>query len=210
MSGGQAWLAIVGLGVFHGINPAMGWLFAVALGLHRGSRRVVLWALVPLAAGHAAAIAALLLLFASLGAVVEIAVLRPLGGIVLIGWAVYHALYGHRHRPRFGLTAGAAGLFAWSFLMASAHGAGVMLIPAVIPLGVGAPDADGGASLSVALVAVAAHTGAMLLATGVVALIVYERVGVAFLRRGWLNLDALWTLALALAGALLLAPLGAR
>src|SRR6266702_1087010 len=90
------WLALAGLGFFHGINPAMGWLFAVALGLHRRSGAVVLLSLLPIALGH--------------------------------------AIYGHRHRLRVGMQTGLAGLALWSFLMASAHGAGLMLIPVLIPL----------------------------------------------------------------------------
>ena len=104
------WLALAGLGVFHGLNPAMGWLFAVALGLHRGSRRVVLVALLPIALGHAARGAG--------GGARDHGLrfgARPgpgaaAAGIVLIGWAAYHTLYGHRHRVRFGMQAGLFGL----------------------------------------------------------------------------------------------------
>src|SRR5918995_1215244 len=94
------WLAIAGLGAFHGANPAMGWLFAVALGLHRHSRAVVGWSLLPIAAGHAAAVAITVALFVLLGAVIDSAIVTRAAGLILIGWAAYHALYGHRRRVR--------------------------------------------------------------------------------------------------------------
>src|SRR5918995_4977112 len=95
-----SWLALVGLGAFHGINPAMGWLFAVALGLHRRSRTVVLTSLIPIALGHALAIAVVVFAVVALGTIVNQRALRVASGVVLIGWAVYHKLYGSRHRVR--------------------------------------------------------------------------------------------------------------
>src|SRR5436853_7650458 len=92
------WLAVAGLGVFHGLNPAMGWLFAVGLGLHRHSRAVVLWSLIPIALGHAAAVAVVLVVFLTLGLVLDQTWLRRGAAAVLIGWPVWHALPGHR-RP---------------------------------------------------------------------------------------------------------------
>src|SRR5438552_11183445 len=128
------WLALAGLGLFHGLNPAMGWLFAVALGLHRGSQRIVLLSLVPIAVGHAAAVAAVLLAVLALGLVLDHTILLRLAALVLIGWALWHALFGHLRRVRVGMQTGLLGLVLWSFLMASAHGAGLMLIPALAPL----------------------------------------------------------------------------
>lgn len=204
------WLVVAGLGAFHGINPAMGWLFAVALGLHRGSGRVVAIALLPIALGHALAILVAVAALLLLGLVVELHWLRRLAGLVLIGWAVWHWWRGSRHRVRFGMTVGWLGLAAWSFLMATAHGAGLMLIPALVPicftdgtLALGNPFA---ASTALALLAVLLHTAAMLAVTGAVAFVVYRFVGVAILRTAWINLDLLWTAALVLAGALLLVP----
>ncbi|HEX3210692.1 MAG TPA: hypothetical protein VHQ91_14990 [Geminicoccaceae bacterium] len=104
------WLALAGLGAFHGINPAMGWLFAVALGLHRGGRAVVLEALVPIALGHALSIAVVALAVVALGFVVDPGVVHKLAGGLLIGWAIWHQLYGSRHRARFGMQTGMAGL----------------------------------------------------------------------------------------------------
>jgi hypothetical protein len=206
VSGLWPWLALAGLGAFHGINPAMGWLFAVALGLHRHSRAVVAGSLAPIAFGHVLSVAVVVAAVLLLGLVVDQALLRRAAGLLLIGWALYHALYGSRHRVRFGMTVGFAGLAAWSFLMASAHGAGLMLIPVVLPLCLAAsPGGELGAgALPVAVAAVTVHGLAMLAVTGVIALVVYQWVGVAFLRRGWFNLDLVWSIALAATGLLLL------
>ena len=201
------WLTLAGLGAFHGLNPAMGWLFAVALGQHRHSRRVVLLSLLPIAIGHALAIALVVAAVLALGVVVDLAVIRLGGGLLLIGWAIYHALYGHRHRVRFGLSTGMTGLAVWSFLMASAHGAGLMLVPVLIPLSLAASPArelTASGSIPVSLAAVGVHTLAMLAVTGAIAVVVYEWLGLAFLRRGWVNVDRLWTLALIAAGAILI------
>ena len=211
MSESWPWLALAGLGAFHGVNPAMGWLFAVALGLHRRSRAVVLQSLVPIAAGHAMAVALVALAVVALGAVVEERVIRVAAAILLIGWAVYHRVYGSRHRVRVGMKVGMAGLALWSFLMASAHGAGLMLVPVLLPLERGASHAghaDGpltaSGSLGLTLAAVAVHTGTMLAVTGLIALAIHEWVGLAFLRRGWINLDRLWMAALVVTGLILL------
>jgi hypothetical protein len=201
------WLAVAGLGAFHGLNPAMGWLFAVALGLHRGSGRVVLAALAPIAAGHAASVAAVVLLIVAFGTVVPARWIEVGGGVLLLGWAAWLWRRGHPRRVRVGMTAGMAGLALWSFLMATAHGAGLMLVPVVLPLCLAAgPGAEltAGGSLPVALAAVGVHSAAMLAVTGAIALGVYGWVGLAFLRRGWINLDRLWIAALVVAGLILL------
>src|SRR6202011_1751350 len=104
------WLALAGLGVFHGLNPAMGWLFAVALGLHRRSRASVLSALPPIAFGPALSIAMVAGAFATAGVLVNQRVVQVFAGVLLIGWSVYHQLYGHRHRVRVGMKTGQAGL----------------------------------------------------------------------------------------------------
>lgn len=201
--GAWPWLTFAGLGVFHGLNPAMGWLFAVALGLHRGGRRAVLLALPPMAAGHALSIWLVAASVLAMGAVVDGAVVRLVAGGLLLIWAGYSWRYGHRHRVRVGMTAGMAGLAIWSFMMATGHGAGLMLLPALVPLCTGRP-AEGGGSLLIPLAAVALHTAALLATTGLVALAVHEWVGLAVLRRGWINFDRLWTGALALTGLLMI------
>jgi hypothetical protein len=200
---------LVGLGAFHGVNPAMGWLFAVALGLHRNSRAVLLLSLLPIALGHALAIAVIVGIFAMAGVLLDQKPVRIVSGLALIVWALYHRFYGARHRVRIGLRTGYAGLFLWSAFMGTAHGAGLMLLPALLSLGIGAEahahhahGIDG--SVAMAAAAVGVHSLAMFGVTGLVALIVYEWVGVGFLRRGWVNLDLLWTAALLATGAILL------
>jgi hypothetical protein len=201
------WLALAGLGLFHGINPAMGWLFAVALGLHRHSQNVVLLSLIPIAVGHALAVAAVLFAVLALGLVLHWTILGWAAGLALIGWAIWHVLYGHRRRVRIGMQTGMAGLALWSFLMASAHGAGLMLIPIVVPLCLAAAPAQGltlTTALPVSLAALTVHTGTMLATIALISIVVYRWIGVEFLTRGWINLDLLWTVALALCGVLLL------
>ena len=206
------WLVLVGLGAFHGLNPAMGWLFAVALGLYRQSRAVVLLSLVPIALGHAIAIAVVVYLVVGLGQVIDSHALRLVTGCLLIAWGAYYLAYGHRHRVRIGLCTGYIGLGIWSFLMATAHGAGLMLIPALMPLQEHAEYMQAEhmhampvtSSMWIAALAVAAHTAAMLAVTGAMALIVYDFVGLGFLRRGWINLDLIWATALIEMGLLLL------
>jgi hypothetical protein len=199
------WLVVAGLGAFHGLNPAMGWLFAVALGLHRKSRGTVAAALVPIAVGHALAIAVVVVLFLAAGTLFDPTAIRWGSAVLLVGWAIYHALYGHRGRVRFGMQVGLAGLLAWSFLMATAHGAGLMLMPALVPLCLGdMPGELADASLATASAAVGLHTLTMLAVTAAIALAVYEWIGVDFLRRGWFNLDRVWTAALVATAAALL------
>jgi hypothetical protein len=205
MTGVWPWVTLAGLGAFHGLNPAMGWLFAVALGLHRQEPRIVWLALLPIAAGHALSIAIVAALFVGAGIMVEGRVVRIAAGLVLVGWALWHLRYGSRHRVRVGMQTGMAGLVLWSFLMATAHGAGLMLWPVLMPLcfpaGVPAGTAD---PVVPALLGVGLHTLAMLLVTAAVATVVYQWVGLAVLRRAWINVDLVWTVGLFAAGAWLL------
>jgi hypothetical protein len=199
------WLALAGLGAFHGLNPAMGWLFAVALGLHRHNRRMVWLSPLPIALGHALSIAILASAFLWAGLVIDPRAVRIGAGLLLIGWALYHWRYGHRHRVRVGMQAGLAALAVWSFLMATTHGAGLMLWPVLMPLCFAAasePTSIG--PFLTALLGVGIHTLAMLTVSTAVAVAVYEWIGLEILRHAWLNLDLLWTLALLLAGGLLL------
>jgi hypothetical protein len=197
------WLALAGLGAFHGLNPAMGWLFAVALGLQRQSMRAVLWSLLPIALGHAFSIALVVVAVAVLQALIDFELLRWGAAPLLIGFGVYRLV--GRHRGRGGMQVGFGELVLWSFLMATAHGAGLMIVPVLLHLPVHAghaahlqPDMD--------IAAVALHTAAMLAVAGAVAAVVYRWVGLAFLRRGWINVDLIWAIALIAAGAALLVP----
>jgi hypothetical protein len=207
MTDAWPWIAIAGLGALHGLNPGMGWLFAVALGLHRQRRSVVYLSLLPIAVGHTLSILAVagLLFLAEYLVAPRLAAVAT--GMLLIGWALYHWGYGHRHRVRFGLQVGLVGLAAWSFLMATAHGAGLMLWPALMPIcGSPAMGALGaGGSWLAALLGVGVHSLAMLTTIALIAALIYEWAGLAVLRRAWVNVDLLWTLALAATGVVLLA-----
>lgn len=200
------WIVVAMLGVYHGINPAMGWLFAVALGLHRHSQRVVAVSLVPIALGHLASTALMVGAFLLLGSMIDRAIVARLAAGALIAWAIWHALYGHRRRPLVGMQTGLFGLAAWSFVMASAHGAGLMLVPALLPLCTpSAPAAQlTDAAVLPALAALGVHAAAMLATIALISLAVYNWIGLDFLRRGWINLDLIWIGALLVCGVLLL------
>jgi hypothetical protein len=141
------------------------------------------------------------------GVLMDAGALSMSAGAGLIAWAVWHAVEGHRRRVRVGLQTGLIGLGLWSFLMASAHGAGLMLVPAVMPLCLSGPGSalTGSGSWIMALAALGVHTATMLAVIAVVSLVVHEWTGLAFLRRGWINLDLLWSIALAGSGVILLA-----
>lgn len=207
MSNGWAWLTIAGLGAFHGLNPAMGWLFAVALGLHRKSRSIIFQALPFIALGHALSVVIIVSAVLMAGFMVSERVVLFASGVLLIGWAIYHQIYGHQHRVRVGMKTGLAGLTVWSFLMATAHGAGLMLLPVLIPLCLSSSaikEITPENSFVTILTAVGVHTISMLIVTGAVAVLVYEWIGVAVLRSAWINLDLVWVLALVVTGAILL------
>jgi hypothetical protein len=223
MSGLGSWLTLFGLGAFHGINPGMGWLFAVALGLQEKSRRAVLAALPPIALGHALSIGAVAgVLWLAQASLPERA-LRYGAAAVLFGFGLYR-LVRSRHPAWVGMRVGFLDLTAWSFLMASAHGAGLMLVPVLLHwsegdasrhgmpmgsmshaahLGHMSQVADGGSPLRW-LAAVGVHTLGHLLVAAFIALLVYEKLGLALLQRAWFNLDLLWVIALMLSGAILL------
>ncbi len=210
MTGAGSWIALAGLGAFHGLNPAMGWLFAVALGLQRQRREAILQALLPIAAGHALSISVVVLTVSLLRVLVDLQALQVGSAVLLIGFGLYRLLA--RHRGRFGMQVGTGQLVAWSFLMATAHGAGLMLLPILLGMPQsGQPHLHAHVmsamqqGAAIALLAVGIHTLAMLCMAGAVGIIVYQWVGLAFLRRGWINLDLIWVLALLGAGIVLLA-----
>jgi hypothetical protein len=214
------WLSLAALGAFHGLNPAMGWLFAVALGLQERRLRAVTVALGPIALGHALAIGLAAVAVGVLGVVIPQRLLLALGGTALLGFAVYKVATRFRHPRWVGMRVGPRELVLWSFLMASAHGAGLMLAPVLIALrGEGVPGALAHAghmghgehqmvastdALLPALAAVGLHSAAMLAVAGMIAVVVYQKVGVEVLRRAWINLDLVWVGTLAVAGVLAL------
>ncbi|HEV7310155.1 hypothetical protein [Ensifer sp.] len=200
------WISLAGLGAFHGINPAMGWLFAVALGLHRQSSRIVWLSLAPIAIGHAISVATVLAVVIAFGSTLDPNSFRLAAGALILAAAGYTAVYGHRHRVRVGMRTGMAGLALWSFLMATSHGAGLMLVPAVLGLCMAnhASELALSTSLPTSLAAVAVHSIAMLTVTAALALAVFTWFDLAVLRSAWINFDRLWTLALGATGVALL------
>jgi hypothetical protein len=209
------WLALAGLGVYHGLNPAMGWLFAVALGLQERRLAAVLQALVPIAVGHELAVALAVAVVGAAELVAAHVVLRAAGAAILVGFGLYKLLRPRSHPKWVGMRVSRADLVLWSFLMSSAHGAGLMLFPLLLgltsPAHAGAlaghalpPENLLGASVLAGTLAVLVHTLAMLAAMAAVAVLVYTRLGVMVLRKAWVNLDPLWAAALVLAGVLTL------
>jgi len=230
-----SWLALFLLGAWHGINPGMGWLFAVALGLQEQKGSAVWHALWPLALGHGLAIGAAVLLAVLVGFILPLGVLKWAVAAILVGLGLYR-LFRSRH-PRYGgMRVTPRELAMWSFLMASAHGAGLMVLPLVLgmaggpgmsgsahPPSHGFPDAGtavasaghmdhGGHAMMLlsvlpdgqlaGLSATVVHTVGYLVVMGVVAVLVYEKLGLRLLRRLWFNLDLVWAGTLILAGAL--------
>jgi hypothetical protein len=208
-AGSWAWLVLFALGAYHGLNPAMGWLFAVSLGLQEKSGRAVWRALPPLALGHLASMSAVVALFGLLQIGLSSRWVRIAAAVVLLALGITK-LISSRH-PRWaswtGMRVGFRDLTIWSFLMATAHGAGLMLLPVLfsLPGGEHSPHMHAGAALPQPwLIAVAVHTLAYLATAAVIGLVVYRYVGLAFLRRAWLNLDLLWGAALIIAGVVTL------
>jgi hypothetical protein len=227
------WLVLFGLGAFHGINPGMGWLFAVALGMQERHRSGVLAALFPLGLGHALAVASALAVALLVGVIVPQQYLRWIVAGVLIPLGILRLLR-HRHPRWASMRVGMRRLTLWSFLMASAHGAGLMVVPvffgmsvssiptehhhagnmfqaeasSAIPVAahteIAAPVALSSstrtASFTVALRATALHAAGYLIMTALIALVVYEKLGLALLRKAWLNLDLLWAATLIATG----------
>jgi len=204
------WLMLL-LGAYHGINPGMGWLFAVARGMQQQRTSAVVTSLVPIAFGHALAIGGVVLVAESLGSVLSPAAIRYPVAAVLIGLGIFQ-LVRHRHPRWVRMQVGFRDLTVWSFLMASAHGAGLMVVPVLLGnSAVEAADHMPGhnhASAALAplagLVATSLHTIAYLAVTGIIAWVVYRKLGLALLRKAWFNLDVLWATALLLAGVVTL------
>ena len=203
------------LGAYHGVDPSMGWLFAVALGLQDRSRARVLWALLPIAIGHLISIATVVAIVGGLRmASFNADYIRYGGAAVLIAFGMFRLIWPRAHPRWVAMRVNAAELGLWSFLMASAHGAGLMLFPIlmnVMPMN-HANHANhsmmhhhmpqlGTTFVTGALVTIL-HTSAMLVVMGAIAIVIYEKVGLAILRSAWINLDVIWASALIAAGML--------
>ncbi|GAA4590045.1 hypothetical protein BJY16_009102 [Actinoplanes octamycinicus] len=204
-----SYAALVALGAFHGLNPAMGWLFAVARGMQERSRAVLLRSLPPIAAGHLASVAIVAAIISATRSVVAANVVGIAGGVLLVGFGLWRLL-SDRHFRWAGMRLSAAQLAGWSFLMSSAHGAGLMLLPVLATTPVPVTHAGHAMSGSPAgaltgLAAAGVHTIAMFTVMAACALLVYEFLGVKILRRAWFNVDRLWAGVLVAAGALTIA-----
>ena len=210
----STWLWLLGLGALHGVNPGMGWLFAVALGLQERSARAVWRALLPLAIGHALAIGVAIALAAIAGLVLPPVALKWIVAAALLTLGV-RRLVRHRHPRWGGMQVSMRDLAIWSLLMASAHGAGLMVLPVVMSTapshietvhahpavnGLHAAHVEQTASAAVSgtsrLAAALVHTLGYLIVTALLALVVYSWAGLRLLRSAWINLDVIWAGAL--------------
>ena len=200
------WLMLL-LGVYHGVNPGMGWLFAVALGMQQQKASAVLRSLVPIAIGHALAVGCVVLAAALLGWALPLAAIRYLVAAILIGLGVQR-LVRHRHPRWVRMQVGFRDLVMWSFMMASAHGAGLMVLPVLLGSSTvqaadqmpGHSHASAATSPLAGLIATGVHTIGYLAVTGVIAWVVYRKLGLALLRTAWFNLDVAWAAALTITG----------
>jgi len=207
---GVLWLAIVASGFYHGANPGMGWPLAVSAGLMERSSRALLASLWPLTIGHFLAMLVILLPFSLLIALVEWQWQIQIGASLLVaGFGVFRFI--NRRHPRALARIPPTQLGLWSFAVAIAHGAGLMLAP--IYIGICAEPNSGheaaraliGAKLGMAVLVSTVHTVAMIAAGGFLAWLVYRYLGTKFVSRGWFNLDATWAVSLIIVGTLSLA-----
>ena len=207
----MAWDAMVALGAFHGLNPGMGWLFAVALGMQQRSARGVWRALPPIALGHAMAVGVVLVAAALAGLIVPQKMMRVIVAAALMTLGLYR-LWRHRHPRYAGMQVTFGTLTVWSFLMASAHGAGFMVLPFVMQMPTAAAavaDEHAGHLAATSIpwtnaAAIGIHTLAYLLVMTLFAWTVYRKLGLRLLRTAWFNLDWIWAGALAVTGAVVL------
>jgi hypothetical protein len=198
------WLALAGLGVYHGVNPGMGWLFAVGRGLQQRRRRAVLAALLPIAVGHEISIVVVVVVVALTQTLMPPHAVRLLAALALVSFGLYTLARPRSHPRGFGMRVGMLGLALWSFLMSSAHGAGLMLAPVLLGLPVAASFSDIRQLGAAAALAATIHVTAMVSTMAVVAVVVYEKLGLGLLRRNWFNLDLAWSVVLVATGAVTL------
>jgi hypothetical protein len=206
------WALLVVLGAYHGLNPAMGWLFAVALGMQQRDRRAVIRALWPIAIGHELALALVVALVLGLGVIADPSALHVGAGIALVSFGVFRFIKPRAHPRWTTMRVNRRELTWWSFLMSSAHGAGLMVAPVLIGASAAGDAAasdhaletvrHGALSVPASALALVLHVAAMVLVMGALALLVYDRYGVAILRKTWINLDGVWAAAFVVAGVL--------
>jgi hypothetical protein len=207
------WVLLGLLGAYHGLNPAVGWLFAVALGMQERDRGAVVRALPAIAIGHEASIMLVALLVLGLGVITDPSVLHLGAGIALVAFGLFRFIKPRAHFRWVKGTVNRRELTWWSFLMSTAHGAGLMVAPVLIGAGAATDAAassdhaiaavqENGLSIPGSMLGITLHVGAMLAVMAVVALMVYDHVGVSVLKKAWINLDWVWAGAFVLAGVL--------
>jgi len=209
------WLTLAGLGAYHGLNPAMGWLFAVSRGMQHRSRRAVLGSLLPIAVGHELSLLLVAAVALVAAAVIDPQVLHVIAAVLLLAFGIFRFVKPRAHPRWTTMRVNGRELTLWSFLMSSAHGAGLILAPVLVGVGGAAAASAGGHDHSPLAVASSAtlltsaaglllHVAAMLLVMAVIAVVVYEKLGVAVLRRAWINTDQLWAGSFVVAAAITL------
>ncbi|MDX6681401.1 MAG: hypothetical protein QOG94_1440 [Solirubrobacteraceae bacterium] len=201
MSDAGLWLTLAALGAYHGLNPAMGWLFAVSQGMQQRERRAVLRALAPIAIGHELSIVLVAGLVLGAAAVIEPRALHVGAAAVLLAFGIFRFVKPRAHPRWTTMRVNRRELALWSFLMSTAHGAGLMVAPLLIGLqGAEAAAAHGHDELGLvadvpllsAGLGIAVHVAAMLLVMAIVAVVVYEKLGLRVLSRAWVNTDGIW------------------
>jgi hypothetical protein len=193
------WPTLFLLGAYHGINPGMGWLFAVARGMQEHRTRAVAWSLPPIALGHAISIGVVVLIAQLAQRALPMQYIRIGVAVMLVGLGVYK-LIRSRHFHWGGMQVGFRQLSIWSFLMASAHGAGLMVLPVVLAGPHAHHHMAASQSAGSGVWATLIHTLGYLTVTATAALLVYRKFGLAMLRRSWFNLDLIWAVALVVTG----------
>src|SRR5829696_2344161 len=215
-------LTMMAFGAYHGLNPGMGWLFALSIGLQNRSERAIWRSLLPIAAGHAASLALVAGLVFVSAHYISTPMLEITTALILIGFGIYKFFNYFRHPRWVGMQVGMRDLTWWSFLMSTAHGAGLMIAPLILTMALPCVDADMssmamardhnhmahagvamGADLGIVL-GILMHTLAMLAVMALVAWFVYKRFGLKILRSHWINFDLIWAAALIIAGAVAL------
>jgi len=200
------WLMLL-LGAYHGLNPGMGWLFAVALGMQEQRGSAVAKSLVPIALGHALAIGGVVMVAVFLGTALPLVSLRYSVAVLLVGLGIF-SLVRHWHPRWVRMRVGFRDLTAWSFLMASAHGAGLMVLPVLLGSSTveaqahtaGHNQMSSAASPLAGMLATGIHTVGYLAVTGLVAWAFYRKLGLALLRKTWFDFNLVWGAALVATG----------
>jgi hypothetical protein len=203
------WLAMLGFGAYHGLNPGMGWLFALSRGLQERSEQAIWRSLLPIAAGHALSLLMVAVLVIAGAQYLSTTLLQWLTALVLIAFGIYKLFNYYRHPRWVGMQVSMGDLVWWSFLMATAHGAGLMIAPALTSIATTAHSQHAGHVMPTAMgggmaLAIAIHMGAMLLVMALIAWVVYKKVGLAILRRSWVNFDLIWAAAMLAVGVIAL------